>query len=187
MKRRMSIIVTVGIILLAALLLYEYLDGRSHQAETDRGLDSSSMPDATQTPASGSNETPLDEEAWAKAMEGVKVQEIEKISTFVQGKECFSSNQKMIGRVKKMLSRLTRKEQTMSTDVYEGGWTVYHAYGRDGVLYTIDMLNAEGRAVVYIKQGKQTLCCDISRSDEKFLHELNGKFYDKFAVDEEDE
>lgn len=187
MKRRMSIIIAVGIILLATLSLYEYLNRHSHQAGADHMSDSSSIPDVSETPLPGKTEAPTKEEAWAKAMREVKSQNIEKISTFVQGKECFSSDQKIISRVKEMLSRLTRKEQPKETDGYEGGWTSFHIYGKAGILYMIDMLNMEGGAVGFIKKGEETLCCDISVADEKFLHRLYGRFYDKYAVDEDDE
>lgn len=187
MKRRVNIIIAVGIILLASLSLYEYFNRHPHQAGVDHMSDSSSMSDVSETPPPGKNEASMKEEAWAKAMRGVKSQNIEKISTFVQGKECFSSDQKILSRVKEMLSRLTRKEHPKEINGYEGGWTSFHIYGRAGIVYMIDMLNMEGGAAAFVKKGEETLCCDISAADEKFLHRLYGRFYDKYAVDEDDE
>ena len=212
MKKRVIAIITVGIVLLVSLSLYEYFTRPSQKAEADKVSGSASgpgfshvpaatessdnavrtvtatgVPNVSETLAPSEEELPVSGKAWAKGMKRLKSQKIKRVSTFVQGKECFSSDKKMISAMKGIISRLTMKKTSKLNDGLEGGWKNFQIYGDEGILYSLEIVNSHEDTTVYMREGKRVLCCDIPSADQKRLYRISKKMYDKFAVDIDDE
>ncbi len=142
---------------------------------------------ATPVPASTlepeDEDSPVTDASRPDTMEELHYNKATKISGFLQDKECFTSNKKMLKDMKGILSRLSPNKLTKppmpkdEKDMLYGAWTSLNIHDEKGLMYNLLLTNLGGGYVVYVGGENYSFYCDIQEKDIALFQEIYKKLY----------
>lgn len=121
-----------------------------------------------------------------KKMDKLNSNEVNKISAYVLGKECFSSKEEQLHDIKGMLSRLSENNMNELSKAedglsYEGGCTQLNVYTDGELQYSLELIETEEYTVVRIEKEGTSFYYDISADDQKLFHDIYNGIYEENA------
>ena len=117
-----------------------------------------------------------------KKMDKLNFKEVNKISAYVLGKECFSSKEEQIHDIKGMLSRLSENNMNeLPKAEDEGGCTQLNVYTDEELQYSLELIETEEYTVVRIEKEGTSFYYDISADDQKLFHDIYNGIYEENA------
>ena len=129
------------------------------------------------------NDLPVTDVSRPDTMEELHYNKATKISGFVQDKERFTSNKKMLKDMKGILSRLSPNKLTKppmpkdEKDMLYGAWTSLNMHDEKGLMYNLLLTNLGGGYVVYVGGENYSFYCDIQEKDIALFQEIYKKLY----------
>lgn len=116
-------------------------------------------------------------------MDELNFKEVNKISAYVLGEECFSSEESLINDIKGIMSRLSPNDmdelpKSEDGEAYEGGWTELNVYKDNELLHSLLLFQAEGIQVVRVNQEEASSYYYIGEEDKELFHDIYTRIYE---------
>ncbi len=184
-----KIILALSAILLIGIAAgaYQYAKKSSSHEDQSKKADITATPVPTPTFASEDEDSPVTDASRPDTMEELHYKRATKISGFVQNKERFTSDKKMLKDMKGILSRLSPNKLTdppMPKDgegMLYGTWTSLDLHDEKGLLYNILLTNLGGGYVVYVGGEDYSFYCDIKAADITRFQNIYRKLCKKYV------
>lgn len=184
-----KIILALSAILLIGIAAgaYQYAKKSSSHEDQSKKADITATPVPTPTFASEDEDSPVTDASRPDTMEELHYKRATKISGFVQNKDRFTSDKKMLKDMKGILSRLSPNKLTdppMPKDgegMLYGAWTSLDLHDEKGLLYNILLTNLGGGYVVYVGGEDYSFYCDIKAADITRFQNIYRKLCKKYV------
>lgn len=194
MKKRfllaLSAILLIGITSGAA---YHYAQENASHRNQPQKASASPAPSPASLSDLEEDDLPVTDASRPETMAELRYQDATKISTFVQDKERFTSNPKLLKDMKGIISRLSPNKLTQppmpkdEKSMLYGAWTSLDIHDGNGLMYNFLLTNLGGGYVVYVGGENYSFYCDIREEDIPLFREIYQKIYRKYADDPEEE
>lgn len=128
-------------------------------------------------------DSPITDASRPSTMEELHYKKATKISGFVQDKERFTSNKKMLKDMKGIIARLKPNKLTQppmpkdEKDMLYGAWTSLNIHDKKGLLYNLLLTNLGGGYVVYVGGENYSFYCDIQEKDIALFRKIYKRLY----------
>lgn len=183
MKKK--IILALSAILLIGIVMgtYGYVKTSSPHGDQPKKASTTATLVPVPTLDSENEDSPVTDASRPDTMEELQYQDATKISGFVQDKERFTSNKKMLKDMKGIISRLSPNKLTQppapkdEKDMLYGAWTSLNIHDEKGMLYNLLLTNLGGGYVVYVGGENYSFYCDIQEKDITLFQEIYKKLY----------
>ncbi len=186
MKKNLLLALSAVILIGISAGIYKYAKKNVTLRSATSTTRVSATPHATFT-STPDDDLPVTDESRAETIEELHYQDAVKISSYVSGKECCTSDKKILNKIKGIISRLSPNKMTeppMPKDgspMLEGAWTCLGIHDKNGMMYSFLLTNLGGGSVVYVSGGKYSFYCDIQEADIKLFQKIYEKIYDQYS------
>lgn len=193
MKKKIILALSAILLIGIGVGLYQYARKNSSHEVHPKKASTTATPVPTPTFDSEDEDSPVTDASRPKDMAELRYQDATKISTFVQDKERFTSNPKLLKDMKGIISRLSPNKLTQppmpedEKSMLYGAWTSLDIHDGNGLMYNFLLTNLGGGYVVYVGGENYSFYCDIREEDIPLFREIYQKIYRKYADDPEEE
>lgn len=183
MKKKIILALSAILLIGIAAGTYGYVKKSSSHGDQPKKVSMTAAPVPTSTFDSEDEDSPVTDASRPDTMEELHYKKATKISGFVQDKERFTSNKKMLKDMKGILSRLSPNKLTSppmpkdEKDMLYGAWTSLNIHDEKGLLYNLLLTNLGGGYVVYVGGENYSFYCDIQENDIALFQEIYKKLY----------
>lgn len=184
MKKKFLVALSAILVIGMATSIFQYMKKNTSHRNKPKKVSVSATPYPLDLE---DDEPPVTAESRPETIEELRYQDATKISSYVQNKEYYTSDKKLMKAIKGIISRLSPNEMTHpplpkdSKDTLLGAWTALDVHDEKGLLYNFLLTNLGGGDVVYVKGGKYSFYCNIEEADITRFQGVYEKIYNKYA------
>lgn len=193
MKKKFLLALSAILLIGMAAGIYQHAKKNSAHRNRPKETRTSTTPSPTAPFDLEDEESPVTDVSRPKTMEVLHYQNATKISSFVQDKQFFTSDHKLLKDMKGIISRLSPNKMPHpplpkdDKERLEGAWTSLDIHDEQGLLYNFLLTNLGGGYVVYVGGEKYSFYCDIAEEDITRFQNIYRKIYNKYASAPKDE
>lgn len=168
-----SVMIALAVVLVAGIVVGGTIFARSSLAKSDQEESQKSKVESEHEQEANK---PME-------IEDLKCVDATKVSAWVMGEECFSTDEDVVNQMVEITTRLTINELDISPyeeEGIEGGTTQLNLYGETGLLCELMLFSREPQ-VVQVGRGENYFYCDITKEDALTFQELYEQMYEEFS------
>jgi len=186
MKKNLLLALSAVMLIGISAGIYKYAKKSVTPGNATSNTGVSATPHATFT-STPDDDLPVTDESRAETIEELHYQDAVKISSYVSGKEYYTSDKKLLNKIKGIISRLSPNKMTEPPkpkdggSMLEGAWTCLDIHDKNGMMYSFLLTNLGGGPVVYVSGGKYSFYCDIKEADIKLFQKIYENIYRHYS------